>query len=236
MKEIKAITMPGVHRSFLKFFDRYSFGTDLKILDLGAGHGALTQKLHERGYEVSACDLFPEYFEYGEVICDKVDITSRFPYPDNSFDIVIAVEVSEHIIDHEMFFSELSRILTPGGRLLISTPNILSLKSRLRFLFRGFFYSFDPLERTNYDGLQHVASLTLDQYNYAAIKNGFNEAEYEIDRKQGSSTWLLLLIYPFIWLNTHIRNAPVMHNKMKLLLGRLLFLNFQNNKTPSLPE
>ncbi len=234
MKEIKPITMPGVHRSFLKYFNTFSYSTDLKILDLGAGHGALTQKLHEMGYNVSACDLFPENFEFSEVKCDKADITDKLPYPGDTFDIIIAVEVSEHIIDHEMFFSELSRILKPGGRLFLSTPNILSLKSRIRFLFRGFFYSFDPLEINNYDGLQHVASLTLDQYNYVAVKNGFTEADYEIDKRQGSSAGFLVLIYPFIWLNTVVRNSPGIHNKMKLLLGRLLFLNFRNKKqTPA---
>jgi SAM-dependent methyltransferase len=230
MQEIKPISMPGVHKSFLRYFMECSFDTNLKILDLGAGHGAFTKKLHEMGYNVSACDLFPEYFEFSEIQCEKVDITRKFPYLNNSFDLVIAIEVSEHIIDHEMFFSEISRILQPSGRLMLSTPNILSLKSRIRFLFRGFFYSFDPLEMNNYDGLQHVSSLTLDQYNYAAVKNGFREAEYAIDKKQSSSMWFLLLIYPFIWLNTVVRKAPVMHNKMKLLLGRLLFLNFENNK------
>jgi 2-polyprenyl-3-methyl-5-hydroxy-6-metoxy-1,4-benzoquinol methylase len=133
MKEIKPITMPGVHENFLKYFNTFSFNTDLKILDLGAGHGAFTKKLHEMGYNVSACDIFPENFEYPEVKCEKVDATEKFPYADNTFDIIIAVEVSEHIIDHEMFFSESSRILNPGGHLLLSTPNILSLKSRMRF-------------------------------------------------------------------------------------------------------
>jgi SAM-dependent methyltransferase len=230
MKEINPITMPGVHRSFMKYFKKCAFDNNLKVLDLGAGHGALTKKLYEMGYEISACDLFPEFFEFSEIKCVKVDVTREFPFPDNSFDLVIAVEVSEHILDHEMFFSELSRILKPGGRFLLSTPNILSLKSRLRFLFRGFFYSFNPLDKDNYDGLQHVASLTLDQYNFTAIKNGFKAAEYDIDKKQSTSILLLILLYPFILLNIKLRKAPAMHNEIKLLLGRLIFLNFANNK------
>lgn len=228
--------MPGTHQSFLKYFKKNSFSTDKKILDLGAGHGAFTKRLHDMGYDVAACDLFPEIFQFDEIECKKVDITQKFPYPDNSFDIVIAVEVSEHIIDHEVFFRELSRILKPEGQLLLSTPNILSIKSRFRFLFTGFFYSFIPLEMTNYNGLQHVASLTLDQYNYVSVKNGFKKAKVDIDREQSTSRWLYFLLFPVMWFNSKARNVSSLHNKKKLLYGRLLFLRFDNNKTEGTPK
>lgn len=224
------IAMPGTHQSFLKYFTKKSLDHNLKILDVGAGHGAFTKRLHEMGYDVAACDLFPEIFHYNQIECQMVDITSTFPYPDNTFDIAIAIEVSEHIQDHDMFFSELSRIIKPGGQLFLSTPNILSLKSRIRFLFRGFFYSFKPLEMNNYDGLQHVCSMTIDQYNYAAIKNGFGAAAFDIDRMQNSSRWLLIPIYPFIWLDQLIKKTSDVHNKIKLLIGRILFLNFENQE------
>jgi SAM-dependent methyltransferase len=233
MAEIEPIAMPGTHERFLKFFNGFSFDKKLKILDVGAGHGAFTKRLFDLGYNVSACDLFPEIFRFEKIECKKADLTKELPYPDNTFDLAIAVEVSEHIIDHETFFRELSRILKPGGLLLLSTPNILSLKSRVRFLFRGFSYSFGPLDHANHDGLQHVASLTLDQYNYVAVKNGFQEATFDIDRKQSSSTWLLIFLFPFIWLNNIIKKAPLHHNKTKLLLGRILFLQYANSKVNS---
>lgn len=230
MKDIKPIAMPGTHESFLKYFQNKSIDKNLKVLDLGAGHGAFTQRLYNMGFDVSACDLFPEYFEFDKVKCDKVDITQSFLYADNTFDLILAIEVSEHILDHEVFFSEMSRILKPDGQIYVSTPNILSLKSRFHFLLRGFSYSFGQLDLNNYDGLQHVASLTLDQYNYVAVKNGFHTANFEIDRKQSTSKWLLVLLYPLIFINTKLKKTPTFHNQSKLLLGRLLFLNFKNNK------
>ncbi len=231
MKEIEPIAMPGTHQSFLKYFKNQQFDLSVKILDLGAGHGAFTKRLYEMGYDTSACDLFPEIFKFEEIECKKVDITDKFPYPDDTFDVAIAIEVSEHIIDHEVFFKELSRILKPDGQLLLTTPNILSLKSRIRFLFTGFFYSFGPLQITNYDGLQHVTSLTLDQYNYVAVKNGFKAAEFDIDKKQKTSKWLLCFLFPLIFLNTKLKNTSVLHNNIKLLLGRLLILKFENDST-----
>ncbi|NNE54950.1 MAG: class I SAM-dependent methyltransferase [Flavobacteriales bacterium] len=231
MDEIKPIAMPGTHEKFMEFFKRQDESTDQRILDLGAGHGAFTKKLNDMGYNMFACDLFPEIFQYDKIECKKVDITQHFPYDDNAFDMVIAVEVSEHILDHENFFAEISRILKPEGKLYLSTPNILSLKSRMRFLFRGFFYSFNPLEITNYDGLQHVASRTLDQYNYIAVKHGFREAEFDIDRKQSTSRWLLVLLTPAMFVYKLIKRPDPIHNHRKLLLGRLLFLTYFNNKT-----
>lgn len=230
MNKIEPITMPGIHEKFLGFFQKKTEPTNLKILDLGAGHGALTQKLYDMGYDVHACDLFPEAFEFDKVECKKVDITDSFPYPDNTFDLVVSIEVTEHILDHNNFFSETSRILKPKGKLYISTPNILSMKSRIKFLFRGFHYSFEPLELTNYDGLQHVSALTLDQYNYVAIKNNFKPAELEIDRNQSTSKWWLFFLFPIIYINQVLKKIDGIHNQKKLLLGRLLFLIFENNK------
>lgn len=227
MSDIKPIAMPGTHEKFLAYFKKDVAPSIKKILDVGAGHGAFTKQLHEMGYEMAACDLFPEYYRYDQVKCVKADLTQTLPFDTNSFDAIIAIEVMEHTNDHEVFFREASRILKKGGVLYISTPNILSLKSRLRFLWSGFYYSFQPLDIRNYDGLQHVSSLTLDQYNYIAIKNGFEAAELEIDKMQKSSRWLLFL-YPLLWLYGKLKNIAPIHNTLKLLTGRLLFLKFRN--------
>jgi 2-polyprenyl-3-methyl-5-hydroxy-6-metoxy-1,4-benzoquinol methylase len=182
------------------------------------------------GYDVYACDLFPEIFEFDKIECTKVDITKAFPYPDSFFDLIIAIEVSEHILDHETFFGETGRILKPTGKLYLSTPNVLSMKSRMQFLFSGYLFAFKPLELQNYDGLQHVASLTLDQYNYLAVKNNYKTAEFDIDRKQSTSKWLLFFLFPAMFIYSKVRKIDSKHNQRKLLLGRLLFLTFRNNK------
>ncbi|MEL6590311.1 MAG: class I SAM-dependent methyltransferase [Bacteroidota bacterium] len=223
--EIKPIAMPGIHSRFLPHFESQEAGRKAKVLDVGAGHGAFTKVLHDKGYEVAACDLFPEHFYFKEIPCTKADITRELPYPDQSFDVLIALEVMEHISNHETFFQEAFRVLRPGGRLYISTPNILSLKSRWRYFFSGFFYTFEPLDRQNYDGLQHTSALSLDQFNYWGIKSGFETASYGIDRKQNTSRWLLVY-RPLLWLFCKIKKIKPIHNEMGLLLGRVLFLNF----------
>ena len=53
-QEIVPIAMPGTHQSFLKYFSNKGIDRNLKVLDVGAGHGAFTKRLHEMGFNVSA--------------------------------------------------------------------------------------------------------------------------------------------------------------------------------------
>ena len=224
--KIVPISIPGIHQAFWPYFVENTKGEKIKVLDCGAGHGAFTKELHEAGYDVSACDLFPEIYHYDKVECKQADVTVKLPFDDNTFDAIVAMEIMEHIQDHEVFFNEANRILKSGGSVYISTPNILSLKSRIRFMFTGFYYSFKPLEITNYDGLQHVASLTLDQYDYLAVKRGFKRAEYSYDKRQTTSV-LLLILYPILWLMSIIKKTGSFHNQIDLLTGRIIFLKYQ---------
>lgn len=225
-REIKPIAMPGIHQAFLPFFLQQEGKRKGKILDVGAGHGAFAKELYDRGFDVSACDLFPEHFYFDEIPCAQADLTRSLPYPEDSFDALVVMEVMEHISNHQTVFEEAYRVLKPGGRLYLSTPNILSLKSRWRYFFSGFYYSFGPLERQNYDGLQHTAALTYDQFQYWGIKTGFQVASHSIDRKQNTSRWLLAF-YPFLWLYSRLKKTGNMHNQRDLLLGRVLFLCFE---------
>lgn len=229
-RDITPIAMPGIHERFAPFFDRL-VGTGerggLVVLDAGAGHGALAKRLHEAGFRVSACDFRPERFRYDQVECRRADLTDRLPYTDGSFDFVIAVEVMEHLPDHERFFHEAARVLKRGGRLVVSTPNILSLKSRLRFLLSGFFYSFKPIVPDQDDGLQHVSSMTPDQFRYVGRRSGLALEVVACDKYQATSLGLLWLAPAVYVYNRLVGMDFRVHNTLDLLLGRILFLVFR---------
>jgi SAM-dependent methyltransferase len=227
--KIVPISIPGIHQAFYPYFLKKTDNKKLNVLDAGAGHGAFTKKLFDVGYTVSACDIFPEYYYYDKVPVKEADITKHIPFDDNEFDAIISLEVMEHVQDHSTFFAESARVLGPGGMLFVSTPNILSLKSRIRFFFSGFFYSFTPLDHDRHDGLQHVASLTLDQYDRLALIAGFEKADYFFDKEQSTSK-LMLFLYPFIWIYTKIKKTGMMHNTYGLLTGRILFMMFKVKK------
>jgi hypothetical protein len=82
------------------------------------------------------------------------------------------------------------------------------------------------LEIRNYDGLQHVASLTLDQYDYLAVKKGFDRAEYAFDKRQTTSV-IMMALYPLLWLMSKIKKTGSFHNQIDLLTGRIIFLNYK---------
>ena len=228
LKEIKPIAIPGIHEKFYQYLNKtISVLNNPKILDLGAGHGYLVKKLFDAVHDVHATDLFPDFFYFDKVKCHNVDLTKVLPFDDDSFDVLLAVEVMEHIFDHELFFNEANRILKKGGFLFFTTPNILSLKSRFRFLLSGFFYSFSPLDYAKNDGLQHVASLTIDQYKYLALKSHFDDVEISFDKRQSSSMYLLI-IQPFIWLYSKLNKIKFnVHNKFDYLTGRILFVKLK---------
>ncbi len=234
--EIRPIAIPGIHEAFWPFLieeltEKENEST--KILDAGTGYGALTKKLYENGYNVSACDAHPEIFKFDKVECKRVDLNDTLPYADNSFDAIVAVEVLEHLFDHNRFFHECCRILKQNGKLIISTPNILSLKSRLLFFISGFFYSFEPLSRSRDDGLQHVSARTLDQYCYIAQKNGLKPGNVKVDKYQSTSKCIVWL-WPILYAFTKLRGIDFkIHNQIKLLLGRIIFLSFKKRIPPN---
>lgn len=222
------LAIPGTHDKFMAYFaGLMQPSKHTNILDVGAGRGALSKKLDEAGYSVSACELHPETFAYDKVECRQADLTQSLPYDEAQFDVAVAVEVMEHLTNPERLFTECARVLKPGGLFAMSTPNIMSLKSRLRFLACGFFYSFKPVDMENPYGMEHVNSLTLEQYRYLAHRNGFEIAHLGVDKRQNASVMLLGLV-PLLWLMSKLQRVPFRtHGSLDLLTGRKLFIAFK---------
>ena len=130
----KPDSWPMVHERVLEVLKTEKRG---KLLDAGAGKGILTEKIVKMGFEVQACDFNPDRFELKNLLCKKVDLQKKLPYENEYFDIILCVEVIEHLHDPWHIISELSRILKKNGKLIISTPNILALQARLHFLMFG---------------------------------------------------------------------------------------------------
>lgn len=180
-----------------------------KILDIGAGRGYMSQRignqLVKEGLKVSevltACDLFPEYFEYDGVVCEKLNFLSKLPYADNSYDIVYSIEVIEHLTNPVEFLKEIYRVLKPGGRLIYSTPNVLNINSRLSYLGSGFFKLFGPLSYEHHKaGLLagHIMPLSYYYLYFFTKKEGFKKIDFYHDRIKSSSVFYYVAFYLFI--------------------------------------
>jgi 2-polyprenyl-3-methyl-5-hydroxy-6-metoxy-1,4-benzoquinol methylase len=105
-----------------------------RVLDYGAGIGTITGYLVEAGAEVVAVELHPQ---------GRNRISTRFDIPvvadldevralddRRPFDVVVMVEVVEHLRNPRADLGQLRGFLRDGGHLFLTTPNVASLKSR----------------------------------------------------------------------------------------------------------
>ncbi|HSC26189.1 MAG TPA: class I SAM-dependent methyltransferase [Vicinamibacterales bacterium] len=103
-----------------------------RVLDAGCGEGVLVDEYADR-LRIEGLD--PNYSS-GRV--RRGSLTS-LPYADASFDRALCLDVLEHLTFEEqpLALEELRRVLRPGGKLLVSVPNLAHLQSRVHFLLRG---------------------------------------------------------------------------------------------------
>ena len=103
-----------------------STGPPLQILDIGCGTGLNSRAMAAKGHRVAGVDISEHAIaRYRESGFDgrTMDIESGLDFADESFDLVFCSEVIEHLVRPERLVAEVHRVLRPGGRLVLSTPN-----------------------------------------------------------------------------------------------------------------
>lgn len=127
---------PNIHETILRLLNAEK--RKGMLIDVGAGNGELSSKIQKLGFQVKACDLYPENFEAEGIECKRVDLNKGLEcYKSNSFDFIVASEVIEHLENPWLFVREVHRVLKSGGKFIITTPNPQSFVSRLKFLLTG---------------------------------------------------------------------------------------------------
>lgn len=186
-----------------------------RVLDLGAGHGSFCSAFESRvgehglrpGNVLTACDLYAQEIRTETVPRVGADFDRGLPFADATFDVVVCVEVIEHVRNQPALMAEIYRVLKPGGRAIVSTPNILNANGRLRYLVTGTWPLFDimPWRDTSVVSVSgHIAPISLYYLYYFAKIAGFGRCAWHIDRAKRSAR----LIAPAIWLLNRLY-APV---------------------------
>ena len=119
-----------------------------RVLDFGAGEGALSLRLVDAGYQVTAVDIDEESFKGPKEIFVPLDFNNKAAVDafvaanQAKFDVVLGIEIIEHIENPWEYIRSLASMLRPGGIILVTTPNVTSWLSRFCFLFAGRFQHF----------------------------------------------------------------------------------------------
>ncbi len=94
------------------------------VLDLGAGAG-IVEAMNFKGLAARVCgvDLDPRVATNSMLDEGRVSDAGEIPYDDETFDLVFSDNVVEHLSDPVAVFSEVRRVLRPGGAFLFKTPN-----------------------------------------------------------------------------------------------------------------
>lgn len=180
-----------------------------RVLDIGAGRGHMARRvgawLAAAGARVDeqmvAADIDPSAFEAREVPFQAIDFNRPMPFEDGSFDLLYAIEVTEHLHRPYDFIAECHRLLRPGGWLVVSTPNVLELQSRLRYLLTGFWNLYQPpsTDPANAGRLcGHVMPLHLAYYDFGLRRAGFSDISYHADRRRRGAQALYALLWPLL--------------------------------------
>jgi SAM-dependent methyltransferase len=158
-----------------------------RILDVGAQFGSLTVYAVKLGCHAAAVDYGPAAKAFQQVAVDQgVDYkecdlgAEPLPFSDNQFDFVTYTDVMEHhSFSPKRVLREIHRVLVPGGRVVVVTPNHASIYNRHRLLFGGsvnddFDYFFDVCaDERIYDGHHR-------EYTRAELRAALRRTQFQV--------------------------------------------------------
>ena len=169
------------------------------VLDVPSGTGALTQLLLDQGIEVVSADLNPDTFVIPGRSCVPTDLNQKLPFDDCEFDGLACIEGVEHIENPHLLAREANRVLRMGGKVYISTPNVLSIRSRLSYLLRGypeqFHYMVEVDSETGAEQpIAHINPIGFLELRYTLSRWGFRVEPARTNRylKKASPFYQLL--------------------------------------------
>lgn len=115
------------HIARYAFAQRYARGKS--VLDCGCGTGYGSAELAQSAASVTGIDISTDAVEYARLNYGSANaryVTGsclELAFPAESFEVLVAFEVIEHLADFRQFLAECARVLTPGGIFIVSTPN-----------------------------------------------------------------------------------------------------------------
>lgn len=147
-----------------------------KLLDVGCGIGTISCQLQKRGFEVYGIDFSSVAIKKAKekgIKAMECDVDKNgIPFEDNYFDVVWAGDIIEHVFDPIFLLKEMSRVVKPLGKVLLTTPNNFHLKTRLSVFISGKSPQSDVYK--NFGQYKHHTMFSLDLLEYMLDQAGLD--------------------------------------------------------------
>lgn len=159
-----------------------------ELLEFGAGTGDFLNHLLAGGFpgRMTGTDLLPRPgLLPEEVAWIQADLNHPLgSVPDNSLDVIVSTEVIEHLENPRAVIREFWRLLKPGGKVILTTPNQESLRSLLALLFSGHYAAFQD---SCYPA--HITALLRIDLRRIFAEAGFHELEFAYTNHGSIPKW-----------------------------------------------
>lgn len=143
-----------------------------QVADIPCGGGAFLARLRAAGLDPIGIDIADLRADaHGRFRAG--DMNEPLPFADGELDALVSIDGIEHIERQFDFIRECARALHPEGRLILSTPNISSLRSRWRWFWTGFHDKAKaPLDATHPTPLHHISMVDFPKLAYMLERAG----------------------------------------------------------------
>lgn len=149
-----------------------------RVLDIATGNGALAARIQDLqpAWDIEINDLEPQR-RLKQFKSYVVDLNGNFEkkFHRGGYDLVLAIEILEHLENPWHFLRNLRKLLRPGGQLIISTPNSDSLLDRIAYVMDGHALYFGERGYENSGG--HITAVPDWLLRKIAQQAGFEEVQ-----------------------------------------------------------
>ena len=134
-----------------------------KLLDVGAGTGNLANLFYNEGYDVTVVDI-ENFLINKNLKFKKMDLNDSWPLKKETYNLVLATEIIEHLENPRHFIREIKRVLKRKGLAIITTPNIFNWRARIYYSLKGLIWGF---RKKDYLKSGHITPITV--YDFKRI-------------------------------------------------------------------